>query len=171
MARDYRSDLRVAGIGPGCLRSAQPARLALSSGPGLVPGPLSVGGAGQTAELVQGQMQQYLGRLPSPAGQATRGDQAPARLLQGIVTALGQRPAILGAGLLTQCLQHRGQGRRARRGQVAGEPPRSGKREAKPQAAIAETVVASLVGSNGAAAHLLGQAGQVGQGGATRSGG
>jgi hypothetical protein len=157
---DDRHDAGVAG-GRVRLGAGQPTRLAVAA---CHPGSLGPGCAGDVPQLAQSHMHEDLGRLPGPAGEHSRGDQPPARLLQRVVAALGCRAGVFWPRLPAQGLQHGGQGGGASRGQIAVEPTCSGERDVQPGAAVAETIVAwaRLVRAS-SLVHLLGQARQVGQ--------
>jgi hypothetical protein len=64
----------------------------------LRPGSFGRRGTGQVAQLGQGHVHLYLGRLPGTIGQHPGRDQPPAGLRQGVMTALGG-----GADILLTC--------------------------------------------------------------------
>jgi hypothetical protein len=115
MAGDDRDEGRIAGIGGGG-RAGQPARLSAGGRPrGLggrraraaraarrARGPFRfrVGRTGHAAQLVQGQVQLDLRRLPGVLRQAPGADQPPAGFFEGVVAPLCGAAHILGAGLL-----------------------------------------------------------------------
>ena len=91
-----RHERAVAGGGFG-LGAGQPAGLRR---PGGKPGALHPGCTGGAAQPGQRDVQVSLGRLAGPARQHATGDQAPARLLQRVMTALPAGAGVLGPGLL-----------------------------------------------------------------------
>ncbi len=175
---------RWPGLRPGTARRARsPAILRLRlAGPGRRPsgGRVRRRGArvrrrgarvrrGQAAELVQGHEQLDLGGLAGPVGQPAGGDQPAAGLLQRVVLALALGPDVLRSGPLAEGVQHGAQRRGALRGEVAFQPPGAAEGRAEVQRPVVEPV-AVIVGTGGAAAHLLRQPRQVGQVGPGRRG-
>ena len=98
---------------------------------------------------------------PARSGTQPDGDQLPARFLQRRHGALALGAGVLRAGLLAERVQHRLQRGGALRGQVTFDPARAVQGAVQPQLPIREPVITVAVGLGAAAAHLLGQPGQV----------
>ena len=154
----HRRDSRITdrGVGVGAGEPAVPA------GRGGAPGGFGFGGAGQVAQLGQGDVHLRLGGLPGSPGHHLGRDEPSAGLLQRVMASLGGGPQILRPGRLAERFEHRGHRGRATGSQVAGEPARPGEGQIQQQPPVLKPVIIS-VGLTRAAAliHLLRQPGQI----------
>jgi hypothetical protein len=164
VAGDDRDDRGVAGgsLAGGGIggRAGQPAR----------PGAFGRSRARHAPQLGQRHVDVELGWLAGPAGHHAGGDQAPARLFQRVMAALAGGAGVLGAGLLAEGFQHRGQGGGAPWGQVPLRPARPAERDTQAQVPAVETAAGPGAGAAGAPVHVLGKLGQVAKAGAGRRG-
>ena len=103
-------------------------------------------GAGGVHQLIQGQVQLHLRRLPGPLRQAPRGEQQPHRLFQGVVVALPGGPVILRAGLLPQRAQHLGDRGQALGGQVTVGLAVALEQPGQPEEPVVEAGIILVVG-------------------------
>ena len=124
----------------------------------------------EAVEFFEGDVELDLGGLSGPVGEAVAGDQPPAGLLERIVIPLPLGPGVLRPGFLSQRVQDGLHRFGAAGGQVAVEPAGAAQGGLEPDLAVFESVIAVVVGFGQAAAHLLGQPGQVGQFGAAGGG-
>ena len=114
-------------------------------------------------------MQLDLGGLPGPIRHAPGRDQAPARLLERVMVALGLGADVFRALLLSEGIEDRLQRGGAPRGQVTPEPPGAPVVQVEPQRTVTESVVVAVsVRRRGPRPHLLRQPGQVHQRGPGR---
>ena len=127
--------------------------------------------AGAVEEVVQAEAELQVDGLAGAVGQASGAEQQPASLLECVVAALGRGAGVFGPGFLAEGVQDGLQGGGRGRGQVGVQAAGAAEGGGQPQGAVIEPVAGVGVRAGGAAADLLGEAGQAVQVGAAAGGG